>query len=1252
MRYCIKKEAVGAHCHHAWALGAFRRDLLQILGARGQYQRRISVPPLIRLFSSYSKGPRCTTEGTDSYGNKPDEDETAERKRARKQAWNPTWQTGKPILAPEPKNWQVKFAIGSACNTRNLLRLYEEITRSHSLMNDYLLASFLTKLARTLVPDNFEEGDGTCEKRPMQPGASGSQGASLEQGLDGPPEVLDASAKAMLELTDNAVALKNVKLLSLAPISGVLWSWAKIGWRASDDALGCVIESLHVCLTGELWGGLPVNQSMAKTIWALSKLEVPTGPIWPLVIAKVQQYVHLMSSRELANVIWAVAHARQNYPGLLSQVASHLLTRVPATSLNLQDLRNLTWAFAELEYQDGQLLRYLGGPVLARPQDMPPLNIAALLWSLAKSRHMLMEGWEQLCHSALLKLPDFSAASLCRVAWAVGILKYSNAFFYDRLANACWIRRDQFDLQGVCMVLWAFARSRKWLGPQYDTLVDAVSVQIPTASPSAVALLLWGMAWQKKLEGQTVNSRDVNRKAHEHSLEGEIRAHQRGGERTRTNLPATQPTSTAQTNDTTQSNLTSSASVDWPEEVLTWEKGLAVSGDSDVRPQGQGGRCSVSDAASIGNHATASKEVIDAEQGQEPLSMSVSQKLQARASELLDLCRPQQLMMISWALATLKPPGPSVLRQMDLAARSVIDRFLPQEMAVIAWSFAEMSEAAPDLFDAISAQILSGRRKLKRRSASRAHLSQPDVAVVSYGEGSGLKSLELGKLLWAFAKMEHVDEELTYFLAEDIYGLIDDFSGASTAMCMWALASLVFDDDDLLVVLGQQARRKLSELTGYDISRIIWAAGTAGYRDMALMEDLLPRALEMGIQGKLTASDVGDTCWGLGALKINNKRWFDAASRWVCSLDWQFSPCELTQVVWSLARCRVYDDAVVQHAVQDSRKRLSSYDASDLALMAYSLTALGHLDHETHHAVCTEVMGSISSLSPPELSLLLWSQAALFGTSDEVLLRLGSQVQQWGLGAFTGDELLFLGQACFWLDLKCSCPEADTSNKLQLGGTGGSTFVPVRPSSGNNQGGQQGGHTSSEARLPVEPLHVDGAMVLGKAMSRYCSRYWSRYLRQQHKSRFALGVLRCLQQLEGSEGKYGPDKVRIVLGAPELQTTGERQQSKAAASHANKVTNWNGGWLEMAKGVAAGVLCFLLEVQHTPIWVVLIREDLEAASMEGRLMGAAFINDRLMSYLSAGPRVYVGEATWYRLSSPADRLGHLTKLIDDALVQE
>lgn len=97
--------------------------------------------------------------------------------------------------------------------------------------------------------------------------------------------------------------------------------------------------------------------------------------------------LHLCRAQQLANIVWAFATIEyQPEPAFLEALAAEAVRK--RAGFNPQNVANMLWAYAKLEYKpQGVLVPALVEEGLAKLPQFVPQNVSNMLWALAKFDH-------------------------------------------------------------------------------------------------------------------------------------------------------------------------------------------------------------------------------------------------------------------------------------------------------------------------------------------------------------------------------------------------------------------------------------------------------------------------------------------------------------------------------------------------------------------------------------------------------------------------------------------------------------------------------------------------------------------------------------------------------------------------------------------------------------------------------------------------------------------------------------------------
>jgi hypothetical protein len=237
----------------------------------------------------------------------------------------------------------------------------------------------------------------------------------------------------------------------------------------------------------------------------------------------------------------------------------------------------------------------------------------------------------------------------------------------------------------------------------------------------------------------------------------------------------------------------------------------------------------------------------------------------------------------AFAKAGLLGTGPweRVWEALPEAVRRSLGDFDPQALSNTAWAFAKSRLTAPELFNAISAEVV-------RR-------------------GLGGNEQALSNTAWAFATASYASPELFKSIsAEAVRRGLGGFNEQALSNTAWAFATAGHSSPELFAAISAEAvRRQLGGFNEQNLSNTAWAFATVGHASPQLFAAISAEVVRRRMGG-FNAQNISNTAWAFAVLDLPSADELFGSARFTsrCThFEASFSLKDLTQLhQWSLWR--------------------------------------------------------------------------------------------------------------------------------------------------------------------------------------------------------------------------------------------------------------------------------------------------------------------------------------------------------------
>jgi len=280
-------------------------------------------------------------------------------------------------------------------------------------------------------------------------------------------------------------------------LSNLLWSFAKLS--LGDQAFfNSVAPHLLRRREGEF-----SSQCLATIAWAFGTVKAHHHAVFSSFARELAVVAPSMATQGIANTVWAFARVRRQETQLFRALADAACRDHMVTTFKTQELSNTAWAFATVGLEHPQLFSKIAEVLVCRAWELPPQNMANMLWAYAKlSAPCRGRVFPALLEVTLSRLEQYKPQEVSAILWAVareiagggdgaagglyGALFHSVPMHFEH-------RLGDFTSQALACMAEAFTLAEADGLPFFDSVIREGLGRLPTFEPPSLCTLLRGL---------------------------------------------------------------------------------------------------------------------------------------------------------------------------------------------------------------------------------------------------------------------------------------------------------------------------------------------------------------------------------------------------------------------------------------------------------------------------------------------------------------------------------------------------------------------------------------------------------------------------------------------------------------------------------------------------------------------------------------------------------------------------------------
>lgn len=196
-------------------------------------------------------------------------------------------------------------------------------------------------------------------------------------------------------------------------LSNMLWAFAKLSLGQS-----AFFDGIAPCLMARRPGQFS-PQCLSTIVWAFGTAKVHHAAIFTSFASEIAAKAPTMTPQGIANTAWAFARVRRQEAPLFRELAEAAIRDSLIWTFKAQELSNTVWAFATVGLPHPQLFSCIAEVTESRRFELPPQNVANMLWAYAKlmaaaRRHL----FQALLGVAICRLEQYKPQEVSAMLWA------------------------------------------------------------------------------------------------------------------------------------------------------------------------------------------------------------------------------------------------------------------------------------------------------------------------------------------------------------------------------------------------------------------------------------------------------------------------------------------------------------------------------------------------------------------------------------------------------------------------------------------------------------------------------------------------------------------------------------------------------------------------------------------------------------------------------------------------------------------
>lgn len=364
---------------------------------------------------------------------------------------------------------------------------------------------------------------------------------------------------------------------------------------------------------------------------------------------------------------------------------------------------------------------------------------------------------------------------------------------------------------------------------------------------------------------------------------------------------------------------------------------------------------------------------------------------------------PQGLSTLVWAYATVQVSHPSLFGRVAENALHILHRFNPQNLSNMVWSFAKLNHSHFRLFSRIAAESLK-------------FISTPESCPQN-----------ISNTLWSFATAGIYDVDLFEASARRMINRIDDFNAQELANSASSFSSFDYSDHDLFKTIGDESVRKIKSFTPQNLANIVHAFSTAGVSHPNLYKTV--SAESMLRLNEFNPQEIANVAWSMAKSKVAvEPRLFHLIAKVTLDrLDEFVEAQHLSNTIWAFATSKIVHKPLFEAVAGIVIKRMEEFSPQQVSnlIWSYSFIPTGTVNQVLCRHFESTVFKSIDECDNQFFANIAWSYAVanvdshlLFNKNSQFIQKIISRSQEFNLEA-----LCQLHQFILWRkELKTELP--------------------------------------------------------------------------------------------------------------------------------------------------------------------------------------------------------------------------------------
>ncbi|CAK0827327.1 unnamed protein product [Prorocentrum cordatum] len=298
----------------------------------------------------------------------------------------------------------------------------------------------------------------------------------------------------------HVAAISGERLSEMKPfeLSNMLWAFAKLSFGHAS-----IFEGLAPYLLCRRPGQIS-PQCLSTIVWAFGTAKVHHVALFTSVALELSQHASSMGPQGIANTAWAFARVRRQELHLFRLLAEATVQESALWNFKSQELSNIVWAFATVGLTHPPLFESILEVAVQRRAELPPQNIANMLWAYAKlgvpSRWRLFPPLLEVTEQNLEAYkPQEVSAILWAVAREVGCSPSCRRFFLA-VPRHFEGRLQEFTSQGLACMVEAYTLAEVDGLSFFDGILRESMNQLDSFQPPSLCTLFRGVAIKARRE--------------------------------------------------------------------------------------------------------------------------------------------------------------------------------------------------------------------------------------------------------------------------------------------------------------------------------------------------------------------------------------------------------------------------------------------------------------------------------------------------------------------------------------------------------------------------------------------------------------------------------------------------------------------------------------------------------------------------------------------------------------------------------